>query len=307
MLRNLFIKLIATFVFLSISALILWFVWLLLGQAVNVTFKTGFWAPVGPYELNDAYGVIPTDGNPPKITGKDLGEISPLSGKLTIAKKYSYLESSSPDPSKEMIYIIANIRNKEPVNISGMILQSLITGNVAIIPKGVKLYKLGQVNAVEDIMLKPGQAALVYTGASPLSVSFLENKCMGYLNNLNSFNPPLSKLWCPSPQSLVPNTVDNIKKYGDVCMDAVRDLQKCEYFTSENKYYNQVSPQCRSKLTNELTYEACVITSVNDKDFFPVNASWRAYLELPQRLWKDKYEVIKLMDKDGKTVFVTSY
>ena len=307
MLRNIFIKLIAIIVFFAVSALVLWFVWILLGQAVNVTFKTGFWAPVGPYEINDTYGVIPTDGNPPKITSKDLGEISPLSGKLTIAKKYSYLESASNNPAKEMLYIIANVHNKEPVNISGMILQSLITGNIAIIPKGTKLYKLGQINAVEDIMLKPGQAAMIYTGSSPLSVSFQENKCMGYLNNLNSFNPPINTLWCPNPKKLVPNTVDNIKKYGDVCMEAVNNLRKCQYFTSENSYYNKVTPECKSKLTTEFTYEACVARSANDKDFYPLNSAWRVYLELPQRLWKDKYEVIKLMDKDGKTIFVTSY
>ena len=307
MLSNIFTKIIFFVVFIAVSGLILWFVWILLGQAVNVTFKTGFWAPVGPYEITDVYGVIPDGSNPPKIDGKNIGQLSPLSGKLTIAKKYSYLDSQIDNPSKEMLYIIANIHNKEPVKISGLILQSLITGNIAIIPKGAEIYKLGQVNQVNDIYLKPGQAAMIYTGSSPLSVSFRENKCSGYLNDLNTFTPPLNRFWCPRAKEIIPNTVENIKKYGDACMDAINNLQSCKYFTSSNKYFDKVSPQCREKLTQDLTYDACVARSSGDKNFFPVNSAWRVYLELPQRLWKDKYEVIKLMDKDGKTIFVTSY
>ncbi len=305
MLKNFFTKIIAIVLFISISGVILWFLWNFMAQSVLVSFYSTFWAPVSSYEYENSIGFFPDSQNPPRITKKDLGEISPLSGTVSIIKDYSALGKDSTEP--EYLYLVANIHNKKPVNISGMILQSMVTGNAAIIPQGAKLYTLGKVNPVADIFLNPGEAAIIYTNTSPLSVSFRENKCSGYLNALSDFNPKLPTLLCPKAKSIIPNTIENIKKYGDACMDVINSMPKCGYFLTDHPKYDKVSNECRTLLANELTYNACVARFADNKNFFFKGGKWRIYLERNGTLWKNKYEVIKLMDKDGKTVFVMSY
>ncbi len=297
-------KIVAGIVFVIVVALLGMILWMLLANILYVSQKGGSIFPVAPFATSPV-SQIGISGNPPVIDPKYLGELSPLYGKIYISKEESYF--GGEDVDSEYIYLIANIHNKEPVKISGMILQSLVSNQAAIIPQGTETYILGQINNEKDIYLAPGEAAIVHSGKSPISYSFKTNICSGYLNDWLDFEPKLSTLWCPRPETVLPNTVDNIKKYGDACMDAVRSLRRCEHFTSEHKYFNKVSKECRDLLTVELTYNACVRKN-KDKDGFHYPGSlWYVYLGRSAKLWKDKYEAIRLMDEEGRTVSAISF
>ncbi len=244
---------------------------------------------------------------PPKINKDDLGELSPLYGKIKILKDLSYLGDKASSAKYEYLYLQANPNNKDSINISGMLLQSLVTNKIAIIPQGVDPYVLGQINTVQDIYLKPGEAAIVITGKSPINFSFKTNACSGYLNRFKEFYPKLPESWCPKPTEIMPNTVENIKKYGDLCIEAAKKLKPCEYFTSDNPYYSRVSKECREKLAVELTYNRCLKKLIGTDELYPPSSVWMIYLGREAKLWKDKYEAIKLMDKESRTIDAISY
>ncbi len=272
--------------------------WALLANIVLVSRKASIF-PVSPQAFGPV-GIFDESDFPVQVDPKELGETSPLYGKLYISKEMSFFGTDD-----EYLYVTANIKNKEAVKISGMMLQSLVTNKVAIIPKGAPLFMLTRYNKEEDIYLKPGESAIVHTGKSPIGVSFKTNICSGYLNVAN-FTPPLATTYCPSPRMLVPNTLENIKKYGDSCMDAVASMRRCAYFDSENKFYKKVSKECRELLKLRFTYNYCV-EKYKHTDKFYKGGIWHVYLGREGRLWKDKYEVIRLMDQNSRTVHAISY
>ena len=66
-----------------------------------------------------------------------------------------------------------------------------------------------------------------------------------------------------------------------------------------------ISPECNIYMRENINYGSCVQKHKNDKDFY--NHEWRVYLERDQQLWKDRREVIKLLDTNGKTIDAISY
>ncbi len=296
-------KIAAGIVFVIVTVILGMVLWYLLANVIYVSQRSGSLFPVTPFSVSPVSG-IGLQGNPPVIDPKYLGELSPLYGKLYISKEDSFLQG---DEKTEYIYIIANINNKKPVKLSGLVLQSLISNQAAIIPQGTETYILGQINSEKDIYLAPGEAAIVHSGKSPVNYSFKTNMCSAFLNDWLDFVPKFSSLWCPRPESILPNTVSNIKKYGDACMEAVRDLNRCEHFSSENKYYKKVSKECREFLSVEMTYNACVRRFKDSAKFHYPGALWYVYLGRSSNLWKDKYEAIRLMDEEGRTISAISY
>ena len=52
-------------------------------------------------------------------------------------------------------------------------------------------------------------------------------------------------------------------------------------------------------------YNGCVDAHKNDADF--MGNTWRVYLGRSSSMWRTKNELVKLLDKDGKTVDAFSY
>ena len=298
-------KILAAIIFVIVVLVLGMVMWALLANVIYVSTRSKSLLPVNPSAVSPIAS-LGISGNPPQIEAKDLGELSPAYGKINISKDNSYLRGDNSDD--EYIYVIANIHNKEPIKLSGMILHSLVSNQMAMIPKGVETFVLGQVNIEKDIYLAPGEVAILHSGKSPAGVSFKSNMCSGFLNDLwENSSVRFSTAWCPRPELILPNTVSNIKKYGDSCMDAVQELSRCEHFLNKNPYYKKVSPLCRQTLSNEMTYNACVKKYKNSKNFHYPGAVWHIFLNREKKLWKNRYEVIRLMDQDGKTVSAVSF
>ena len=188
-----------------------------------------------------------------------------------------------------------------PVDLSEWTLRSEASGSSVIIPKGTEVPISGTINAAEDIVLTPGERAIVISGRSPIGASFRENKCIGYFSTFQRFSPPLPQN-CPVPSD------ELISFYGAnyirdaACIDYVNKLARCQVTLSPPV---TMSGSCQSFLIKYFNYNGCVDAHKNDADFS--GDTWRIYLGRTTPMWRAQHEVVKLIDVNGKTVDAFSY
>lgn len=89
-----------------------------------------------------------------------------------------------------------------------------------------------------------------------------------------------------------------------MCIALAENTPACTYITGTQLY--GAGAGCREALQEKLTYNACVTARFSDKDFDRAH-EWRVYLNQPRRLWKNSYEVIRLLDDQYRTVDVFTY
>ncbi len=258
----------------------------------------GYSAHIAPESAN-------FDDESPVVSSKDIGELSPFYGKVQIIKDSLGAEKSAVN--NEYIILQANEDNTKPINITGWYLQSMISGVRVQIPDAVTDVQMHQVNPTYEIELSPGQKAIVNSGESPLGISFKTNICSGYFNNFQRFEPEIENN-CPMPTTIMSPTIENLQMYGDNCIDLASSLRRCQYLTDKilKSIDVPVTDACIEKLRTDLTYSGCYAQNKNKKDFY-ADSIFRIFLGEQNALWKDRYEVIRLLDKDGKTVDVFSY
>lgn len=227
-----------------------------------------------------------------------FGNPSPFFRAVRIAPGGSRPDSATP--RDEYIELQASFQNTGPVSLKGWSLQSAVSGNRMYLPDAAPRFAVGKLNAMSPVTLNPGASASVISGTSPLGVSFRENICSGYLGQFQEFTPSLS-LQCPSGESEMPLTAENIKNYGDACFDFVRTLPTCA-FPQETP--SSLSPACRSFVQSTFSYNGC--TARHGYDSLPQDM-WRLYLGSGSELWRDRHDAIRLLDAQGQTVDVYVY
>ncbi|MEK7574606.1 MAG: hypothetical protein AAB511_00020, partial [Patescibacteria group bacterium] len=217
---------------------------------------------------------------------------SPLSGKISITSR-----NAGGSISGEYIAIQASSKNKEKVLVTGLRLESRVSGRGANIAKGVTLVFQNQINSEAPIYLGQGETAYVITGRSPLGTSFKLNKCTGFFNQYQTFNPSLPSR-CPRTTEFdLPPTSATGVRYDDACRTYINSLPSCRVILNPPNY---LSPECVRYVTNEISYSKCVSKYKNDSDFY--DSSWRIYLGRDEILWKTSRELIHLVDQDGKVI-----
>lgn len=241
--------------------------------------------------------------SPPYVSIEELGEFSPVAGMVEIVKSDNSLTTTDLD--YEYIEIRARSSNAQPINISEWSVQSMISNTWIGIPQGTGLYVVGEVNELQDIYLRPGDRAIIATRQSPVGVSFRVNRCSGFLSDTQSFEPPISTS-CVAPSDILPPTIENLKKYDDICVRFAENFGKCSYVTSDVTGFENLSKVCREYIQPRLTYNFCSTTHANDIDFF-ANNEWRIFLNQDETLWRESYEVIRLLDEHNRTVDVFTY
>lgn len=228
---------------------------------------------------------------------QQFGNPSPYAGRVAITENAA-TESSV---SKEFIQLTASENNTEPVVITNWALQSAVSGTRAIIPPAAPLFVLGTVNTVQPIYLEPGTSVFITTAASPIGTSFRENICSGYLSELQTFSPELSSE-CPAPSEALPMNADTLRIYGSSCFDYLNSLTQCHF---PSTLPGDLSPACRSFISNTSSYNGCVNTFRNRIPF--ALPAFRVYLGLKSELWSNSHDVIRLLDAEGRTVDVLTY
>ncbi len=238
------------------------------------------------------------------INGEVTKAISPaersaLYGKIIIVQSTGGLGGGSA--GSEYITLRASGSNTSGVTISGWTLVSGMTGMSATIPQGTRIPQTGSVNYEEPILLGPGEEAVIVSGRSPIGVSFKESRCTGYLSQFQDYTPSLD-MQCPAPDAEItyaPSSVSNDNK----CLSFLEGLSRCRIETAPLP--DNLSTDCRNFIGTHITYNGCVMNHRNEPTF--LEHTWRVYLRYDQKLWKERREVIKLLDESGKTVDVFTY
>lgn len=231
--------------------------------------------------------------------GTVFGEASPYYGLVSMSHYVS--GAGSPDPGSEYVEIDVSQNSGVPVDLTGWTLESESTGNAVIIPQGTEVPTSGIVNAAQDIVLAPGERAIVISGQSPIGASFRENKCIGYFSTFQKFSPPLPQN-CPVPSDELSSFYGTGYIRDAACIDYVNSLSRCQVVLTPPP---GATSACQSFLTNYLNYNGCVNAHRSDADF--AGDTWRIYLGRTSSMWRTQHEVVKLLDINGKTVDAFSY
>ncbi|KKW40528.1 hypothetical protein A3I46_02720 [Candidatus Kaiserbacteria bacterium RIFCSPLOWO2_02_FULL_54_13] len=226
---------------------------------------------------------------------------SPSSYRTIVSMSNYVSHASSSDPRNEYVQLSVSPNAGVPIDISGWQLVSEATGKAAAIPMGTRVPTSGIVNPQQDIVLAPGEHAILVSGRSPTGTSFRENKCIGYFGTFQQFSPSLPQN-CPAPSD------ELVSFYGDyyvrdaTCIDYVDRLSRCQTVLFPPR---TLSVACRNFVVQRLNYNGCVSAHRNDPDFD--GTTWRIYLGRDKHLWRARYEIVKLFDINKKTVDAFSY
>lgn len=223
--------------------------------------------------------------------------LSPYAEKINISR----CRGSRSDVNEEYIELQIKTSGDEKINISAWILKSAMTGIQIQIGEASKLPYSSRVNKEYPVFVSNGDEIIIVSGRSPIGVSFQINKCSGYLEQFQDFEPNLAKN-CPLIEDEgLPFAGPNA--FNDACWDYIERLSRCE--TPVDDLPLDMQHECRVYLTTEVNYNACVDTHKNDDDFY--EQEWRIFLDRDNELWKKKREIIQLLDNERKIVDVYTY
>ncbi|MCK4386895.1 MAG: hypothetical protein KAV41_02320 [Candidatus Pacebacteria bacterium] len=221
---------------------------------------------------------------------------SPFSEKIKINR----CRGSRADVREEYIELKAGTSVAEKIQISDWSLKSAMTGVQIQIGEASKLPYSSRVNPETAIFASGGDKIIISSGRSPIGVSFQVNKCSGYLEQFQDFEPNLKKE-CPLVEDEnLPFSGPNA--FDDDCWNYIERLPRCEIPLNLPL---DMQSECRTYLTTEVNYNACLDAHKNDDDFY--KQEWRVFLGREQELWKNKREIIELLDGEGKLVDVYTY
>ncbi len=265
--------------------------------AKNPPAKNGFsYAPYEPPKetFNAGYGFK----NGYEEVGKknETGAVNSSLAKNIYLSAYGW----STDPSSEYLTLTLDSYHKEKVLITGFEVKSAVTGKGTLIPKGVDLPFAGQINYESPIFIDPGDTVVLVTGRSPIGYSFKVNKCTGYFEQFQDFTPQLRQE-CPAPMNH--ELAQKFGYFNDACLGYLQTIPSCNMPLNNIPLYLQ--SECRSFVDEKLNYKSCVEEHKNDRDFY--KKEWRVYLGQNEELWKDRREIIRLLDLNKKIIGSATY
>jgi len=309
--------------FVILVLVVLSIVWLATGGIERAKNEPGFFLkPPAPLGSDAVYGPSFSDGvegtaraveNSFSETERELervsnetgravefGSLSPYHGMVHFRGGVSYPGASNP--ADEYIEISYDGGGEARIDITRWRLVSSISNSSVVIPQGTRIPQSGAVSFQEDILLSPGDSAYIISGRSPIGTSFLPNKCTSYFEQYQSFYPRFNQ-YCPSSVDEMAYAQDQTIRNSNACYDYVSSLSSCKVHTG---IYPQPLPSgCQYFIENDLTYTGCVRNHKSDADFLA--RDWRVYLARDSSLWRDRREVLKLVDAQGLTVDVLTY
>lgn len=236
-----------------------------------------------------------------KVRQEKLREpASPYRGLVTL----SSANARSTDTKTEYLTLRAGKVGDQGIAISNWYFQSYVTDETAAISDGDRVITKWRQPLEGPIVLLQNEQAYVITNESPLKASFHENTCTGYLRSEKDFYPSL-RMSCPAP-------LDEMKRYGnialdnDACYDFVGGLNRCSTPEDEAVDDANINGSCRRFVETSLNYNGCVTNHVNTPLFDDVG-NWYIYLNRDEDLWREKREIIRLMDEHDKVIDVVEY
>jgi hypothetical protein len=259
--------------------------------------------PSSPSESGGS-GTQTSNSDTPVPSGVPGVTFTPPSPYRNVVSFSDYVDNaSSSNPDNEYVEIHVSQNASGPIDITNWILLSGATGNSAIIPQGTTVPTSGIVNATQDILLNPGDSAIIISGESPVGASFRENECTGYFNNYQTFTPSLPDN-CPEASAELESYYGTPYIHDPSCIAYTDSLERCQEALPSAS--SDLSLTCQSFLESHLDYNGCLAYHQSDPDFN--GTTWYIYLgRKTTPLWRTKYEVVELLDSEGKTVASFNY
>ncbi len=275
-----------------------------------------FALPRAPFTIGDSQVVLAgsSDGSRISAGGSEAVPLfsfvpgvtyAPASAYRAVVSLSGYVSSASSTDARSE-YVELSVRSDAPssVDITGWKLVSGASGHSARIPSGTAVPTSGIVNSTADIVLGPGERAIISSGESPVGASFRENKCIGYFGSFQSFTPALPQQ-CPTAASELTTFYGRPYIHDPSCIDYADTLSSCRVPTRAGSA--KLTETCQDFLETYLNYNGCLLHHRNDADFD--GHTWRIYLgrDSDEPLWRTRHEVVELLDRDGRTVDTFSY
>lgn len=236
-------------------------------------------------------------------------------------------------------YISLSNESSKPITITGWKLQNgkgqraynvgsslqYFPSEAITIPQGTYILSPNGWNNMQNIVLKPNESAIITTGQVGVNipykiVSFKENICTGYIENLDnySFTPSLQTNCVP------PRNEPGIENLDTSCRDYISSMSSChtpKFNTVDTQGFltdsqgnsctgcvdgnSTLSNSCVAFIKAHFSYPGCLAYHQNDSDFS--GSEWRILLGQKWELWAKDYEIISLFDSVGKLVNYQSY
>jgi len=232
----------------------------------------------------------------PSVTPKTI--VGPFTEDLMID---GVVGARKSNPDDEYIRIVPNPTPSRlgPWNVSDLVVKSDVTGKQETIPEAALLPILGEVPELIKVAIGRREAVILTTGDSPIGTSFKVNSCSGYLEQFQDYAPSL-RSECP----LAIEEIDSSGLGEDMdCVEFAKTIPRCTAFIET--FPKNISGECRAFITKTLTYNGCVMKHKNDSNFY--KDEWRLFLEKSTEMWKNRSEIIKLIDRNGDVVDAVTY
>ena len=229
-----------------------------------------------------------------------LYEPSPYAGSVVFLDRVSNVKQS--DPNKEYFALLASGLLDESITITDWKVTDRYRKTVHTLPKGIKILGSPDVGHLSlPIDVRSGDVIVVSSGQSPAGDSFRVNRCSGYRTQFEQAVPTI-KTQCPEPSE---EFLDDgtVPFSDDGCFEAVSSLPPC---TELSEIPHGVSIECRNFFKNTLTESGCVSRHKNDADFF-TPPEWRIFLNSKEELWRNRDNVLYLLDQNNLLVATLVY
>ncbi|PIR47023.1 MAG: hypothetical protein COV07_01105 [Candidatus Vogelbacteria bacterium CG10_big_fil_rev_8_21_14_0_10_45_14] len=264
-----------------------------------VFFVAWMWSG-GPDDPRSKTGIL-LEPPPPLGTGEVYGELPDIIkiAKNSLPSRYAWGTSISVDNNSGVPTIsLAPTATSSALTITGWKMVNS-RGMVATIPKATRSFMQGVINSTEDVIVERREEVIVSDTTSPVGVSFKVDRCSGFLEEFQDFNPPLS-LSCPSPVELVRARGANPPDAS--CASYVENLPSCQI--GLNSGYSSLSQSCRGYVADTISQQSCVEKFGGRFDFFV--PEWRVYLGSPG-FFNPASDTIYIFDQDGALVGTSSW
>lgn len=218
-------------------------------------------------------------------------------------QKISFTFNKSNSSNQSFISIVIYNKELTDVNITGWYFKTK-KGLLFTIPKGIKYFKINNFIEYSDIVLEKDDRVEIYWGYNQTGIKNFNlrfNKCVGYLNNIYSFSPPLPKN-CP------PIELGDLSLLSGKCQNFLKNLPLC--YQPTNKDINEFAFDSNClKFFDKFNYLNCYEMHKKDSDFF--QKIWRIYLRPDIEVFDfnlDKiHDRVMLFDQNNLLVNIVSF
>lgn len=304
-------------VFITLIIIFLMVSWFLSGAAKDTDVKSLFLSPPPPLGVGESIG-LPGVADPYGSDEYGREDTTVITDEIGVVKRELEKIHNMPasayagqveirshiaptnDGQGEYLTIRARDTNTSRIAISGWKIVSPVSSRSVEIGEGAEIYEPAGDSLVGTIFLSPGDEAIIASSRSPIGVSFKLNRCTGYLDQYQEYRPQLPHD-CPYADSEAQVAASSVTNDNE-CVSYLESMGQCRI---ESAPPSNLSENCRAFINARLTYQGCVSAHRNESSFKV--RQWRIYLGYSGELWREKREVLVLVDQNDRVVDSFSY